>query len=104
MPGRAAPSAASRAFRRRLGFYPDLLSMNLVGMESQPTDLRTAHAGSTVVAEVAVAVADGDRSATVAGGGVALETGELLAANGRAVPRFGQDMKRRIPTAKSLAR
>ena len=42
--------------------------------------LRTSHAVAAVVAEVAVAVADGDRAAVVATGGVGLERGELLAA------------------------
>ena len=41
--------------------------------------LRTTHAIAAVVAEVAVAVADGDAAAVVAAGGVALEAGELRA-------------------------
>ena len=44
--------------------------------------LRTAHAAAAVVAEVAVAVADGDGAAVVAGRGVRLEVGELFAAGG----------------------
>jgi hypothetical protein len=40
------------------------------------------------VAEVAVAVADGDRAAVVARGGVALEVGELFAAGGRRAAVF----------------
>lgn len=39
-----------------------------------------AHALAAVMAEVAVAVPDGDGSAAVAGGGIGLEAGELLAA------------------------
>src|SRR5262245_15198433 len=47
-------------------------------------ELGAAHAVAAVVAEVAVAVADGDGAAVVAGGGVELEAGELLAPHGRA--------------------
>ena len=47
--------------------------------------LGTAHAVAAVVAEVAVAVADGDGSAVVAGRGIGLEVGKLAAADGRAV-------------------
>ena len=47
--------------------------------------LRTPHAVAAVVAEVAVAVADGDGAAVVAAGGVELEAGELVAADGGAV-------------------
>src|SRR5262245_45254831 len=59
-----------------LGFYGRL--------EAYPT-LRAAHAVAAVVAEVAVAVADGDGAAVVAAGGVELEAGELVAADVRAV-------------------
>jgi hypothetical protein len=45
-------------------------------------DLRTAHALAAVVAEVAVAGADGDGTAGVATGGVELEAGELAALDG----------------------
>src|SRR5437016_613614 len=41
---------------------------------------RTPHAVPAVVAKVAVAVADGDGAAVVAGGGVELEARELIAA------------------------
>ena len=44
--------------------------------------LATSHAAAAVVAEVAVAGADGDRAAVVAGGCVRLEVGELFAAGG----------------------
>lgn len=44
--------------------------------------LRTPHAISAVVAEIAVAGADGDGAAVVAGGGVELEQRELLALRG----------------------
>ena len=47
--------------------------------------LGAAHAVAAVVAEVAVAVADGDGAAVVATGGVELEAGELLGADGGAV-------------------
>src|SRR5947208_1747862 len=46
--------------------------------------LRTPHAVAAVVAQVAVAVADGDGAAVVAAWGVELEAGELVAADGRA--------------------
>ena len=45
--------------------------------------LRTSHRTAAVVAEVAIAVADGDGAAVVAGWGVGLEVGELFAAGGR---------------------
>ena len=48
-------------------------------------DLRAPHAVAAVVAEVAVAVPHGDGAAVVAAGGVELEAGELLAADGGAV-------------------
>jgi hypothetical protein len=41
---------------------------------------RTSHAVAAVVAQVTVAVADGDGAAVIATGGVELETGELLLA------------------------
>ena len=49
--------------------------------------LRAPHAVATVVAEVAVAVANGDGAAVVATGGVELEAGELLAAGGVDIKR-----------------
>jgi hypothetical protein len=52
---------------------------------SPPFRLGTPHAVAAVVAEVAVAVADGDGAAVVTTGGVELEAGELLAADGGAV-------------------
>ena len=53
--------------------------------ESGYVTLAAAHAISAVVAELAVAVADGDGTAVVAGWGVLLEGGELFAADGGAV-------------------
>ena len=50
----------------------------------------TAHARAAVVAEVAVAGADGDGAAVVAGWGVGLEVGELLAAGRRGAGIFEQ--------------
>ena len=54
-----------------------------VGVRANSSVLRTPHAVAAVVAEVAVAVADGDGAAVVAAGGVELEAGELVAADGR---------------------
>ncbi len=50
-----------------------------------PLKSAATHALAAVVAEVAVAVPDGDGSAAVAGGGIGLEAGELLTAVLRAV-------------------
>ena len=52
---------------------------------SLPPSLRAAHAVAAVVAQVAIAVADGDCAAIVATRGIQLELGELLA-GGRVWP------------------
>ena len=51
---------------------------------------RTAHAVAAVVAEVAVAVADGDGAAVVAGRGVELEVGKLQTADVRRIAGAGE--------------
>src|SRR4029077_12836291 len=53
--------------------------------------LAATHAAAAVVAEVAVAGADGDRAAAVAGGSVRVEIGGLLAAGGAGAGVFGHD-------------
>lgn len=53
--------------------------------------LGAAHAAAAVVAEVAVAGSDGDRAAAIAGGGIGLEVGELLAAGRVGAGVFGHD-------------
>ena len=53
--------------------------------------LAATHAAAAVVAEVAVAGADGDGAAVVAGRGVGLEVGELLAAGGVGALVFEHD-------------
>ena len=58
---------------------------------SRLNDLGATHAAAAVVAEVAVAGADGDAAAVVAGWGVGLEVGELLAAGGVRAGVFGHD-------------
>ena len=60
----------------------------LLGASSPVNPLRATHAGATIVAEVAIAIAYGDRSAVVATGGVALKTGELRVATGGPVVRI----------------
>ena len=49
----------------------------------QPVFLRTAHRVSAVVAQVTIAVANGDGAAVVAARGVELEAGELFFAGSR---------------------
>jgi hypothetical protein len=61
-----------------------------------PFPLRAAHAVAAVVAEVAVAVADGDSAAVVAGWGVGLERGELFVARGGIGRHIGDDHERRF--------
>ena len=62
----------------------DFFSLALSSQPLAPV-LTASQAVAAVVAEVAVAVADGDRTAVVAGGSVGLEFGELLAAKSRSV-------------------
>src|SRR5262245_60264443 len=67
--------------RRRLVVKPggDASSWLVVrGRHCPALRLRTTHAVATVVAEVAVAVADRDRPTVVATGSVGLETGKLI--------------------------
>ena len=52
------------------------------------------HALAAVVAQVAVAVSHGDGSAAVAGGGIRLEAGELLAADLRSIVGTGRGVRR----------
>ncbi len=50
--------------------------------------LTTSHRRPTIVTQVTIAVANGDRAAVVAGWGVGLEVGELFAAGGRRAAVF----------------
>ena len=65
-------------------------------------DLTTSHALPAVMAQVAVAVADGDGAAVVAGGGVGLELRELRTSQMRALQRGGRTAAARRAVAARL--
>ena len=55
------------------------------------------------MAEIAIAVADSDCSATIAGWSIALEASELQVSNSRVIPCFWQNVEARICGSRSRA-